>query len=154
MKPQTKPPPAGQPGAPSTAAMRLDKWLWAARFYKTRSLATDDIDKGRIHVNGQAAKPSRDLRAGDTVLLRQGPVQRTVLVKGLSAQRGPAPVAQALYEETADSLAQRSRAADARRLAAEPALSIEQGRPTKRDRRDIERTQHDWQRWSASLDDH
>ena len=134
--------------------MRLDKWLWAARFYKTRSLATDDIDKGRVHVNGQAAKPSRDLRPGDTVLLRQGPVQRTVLVKGLSAQRGPAPVAQALYEETADSLAQRNRAADARRLAAEPALSIEQGRPTKRDRRDIERTQHDWQRWSASLDDH
>ena len=152
MKPSAKPDP--QPSALSDATMRLDKWLWAARFYKTRSLATDEIGKGRIHVNGQVAKPSRDLRVGDMLLLRQGLVQRTVLVKGLSAQRGPAPVAQALYAETADSLAERSRAAEARRLAAEPALSIEQGRPTKRDRRDIERTQHAWQRWSASLDDH
>jgi ribosome-associated heat shock protein Hsp15 len=85
--------------------------------------------------------------------MRQGPVQRTIVVKGLSAVRGPAPQAQALYEETADSIQDRTRAAEARRLAAEPALSIEQGRPTKRDRRDIERTQHDWQRWSASVDD-
>ena len=133
--------------------MRLDKWLWAARFYKTRALAVDDISKGRVSVNGQVAKASRELRAGDTLALRQGPVSRTVLVQALSALRGPAPVAQALYAETAQSLAARSRAAEARRLAAEPALSIEQGRPTKRDRRDIERTQHDWQRWSASLDD-
>jgi len=137
----------------AAAAMRLDKWLWAARFYKTRSLATDEIGKGRINVNAQPAKPSRDLRVGDTVLLRQGPVQRTVVVKGLSAVRGPAPQAQALYEETADSLAQRNQAAEARRLAAEPALTIEQGRPTKRDRRDLERSQHDWQRWSASVDE-
>ena len=133
--------------------MRLDKWLWAARFYKTRALAVDDISKGRVSVNGQVAKASRELRAGDTLALRQGPVSRTVLVQALSALRGPAPVAQALYAETAQSLAARSRAAEARRLAAEPALSIEQGRPTKRDRRDIERTQQDWQRWSASLDD-
>ena len=137
----------------AAAAMRLDKWLWAARFYKTRSLATEEIDKGRINVNAQQAKPSRDLRIGDTVVMRQGPVQRTIVVKGLSAVRGPAPQAQALYEETADSIQDRTRAAEARRLAAEPALSIEQGRPTKRDRRDIERTQHDWQRWSASVDD-
>ena len=133
--------------------MRLDKWLWAARFYKTRSLATDEIGKGRISVNGQAAKASRELRLGDTVLVRQGPVQRTVVVLGLSQVRGPAPVAQALYAETPDSLAARTQAAEARRLAAEPALSIEQGRPTKRDRRDIERTQFEWQRWRASLDD-
>ena len=133
--------------------LRIDKWLWAARFYKTRSLATEEIDKGRINVNAQQAKPSRDLRIGDTVVMRQGPVQRTIVVKGLSAVRGPAPQAQALYEETADSIQDRTRAAEARRLAAEPALSIEQGRPTKRDRRDIERTQHDWQRWSASVDD-
>jgi ribosome-associated heat shock protein Hsp15 len=99
------------------------------------------------------AKPSRDLRPADTVVMRQGPIQRTVVVLGLSPLRGPAPVAQALYEETADSIASRSRAAEARRLAAEPALSITDGRPTKRDRRDIERSQHDWQRWSASLDD-
>ena len=135
------------------AGMRLDKWLWAARFYKTRSLATDDIGKGRISVNGQVAKASRELRLGDTVGVRQGPVQRTVVVKGLSQLRGPAPVAQALFEETPDSLAARTHAAEARRLATEPALAIEQGRPTKRDRREIERTQVEWQRWSASIDD-
>ena len=133
--------------------MRLDKWLWAARFYKTRALAVDDITKGRISVNGQAAKASHELRVNDSVLIRQGPVQRTVVVQGLSKLRGPAPVAQALYAETADSLAERSRAAEARRLAAEPALAIEQGRPTKRDRRELERTQQNWHRWSASLDD-
>ena len=137
----------------TVAGMRLDKWLWAARFYKTRSLATEEIDKGRIDVNAQQAKPSRDLRVGDTVVMRQGPVQRTIVVMGLSSVRSPAPQAQSLYEETAESLQQRTRAAEARRLAAEPALSIEQGRPTKRDRRDIERTQHGWQRWSASVDD-
>jgi ribosome-associated heat shock protein Hsp15 len=133
--------------------MRLDKWLWAARFYKTRSLAADEIGKGRISVNGQVAKPSRELRVGDTVVLRDGPVHRTVIVQGLSGVRGPAPVAQLLYLETPESLLARSKAAEARRLAAEPALSIEQGRPTKRDRREIERSTHDWQRWSASLDD-
>lgn len=133
--------------------MRLDKWLWAARFYKTRALAVDDIGKGRISVNGQPAKASRELRLADTVLIRQGPVQRTVVVQGLSNLRGPAPVAQALYAETPDSLAERSRAAEARRLAAEPALAIEQGRPTKRDRRELARTQQGWQRWSASIDD-
>ena len=137
----------------TVAGMRLDKWLWAARFYKTRSLATEEIDKGRIDVNAQQAKPSRDLRIGDTVVMRQGPVQRTIVVMDLSMVRGPATQAQALYEETAESLQERTRAAEARRLAAEPALSIEQGRPTKRDRRDIERTQHGWQRWSASVDD-
>ncbi len=144
---------AATPPSPATDGMRLDKWLWAARFYKTRALAVDDIDKGRISVNGQAAKPSRELRAGDTVALRQGPIQRIVLVIALSAQRGPAPVAQTLYEETADSLAARSREAETRRLAAEPALSIEQGRPTKRDRRDLARSEVEWQRWSAAIDD-
>ena len=152
--------PTAEKPAPDRApspAMRLDKWLWAARFYTTRSLAVDDIGKGRVSVNAQVAKPSRDLRVGDTVALRQGPVQRVLVVQGLSAQRGPAPVAQALYQETPDSLAARSRAAEASRLAAEPALSIEQGRPTKRDRRELSRSQadlhKDWQRWSVSLDD-
>ena len=138
---------------PAETRIRLDKWLWAARFYKTRALACEDIQHGRVSINGQVAKASRELRLGDTLAMRQGPVTRTVLVQGLSALRGPAPVAQALYSETAQSIADRSQAAEARRLAAEPALSIEQGRPTKRDRREIERTQHDWQRWSASLDD-
>ena len=146
-----KPPDKSNP--PSADAMRLDKWLWAARFYKTRSLATDEIGKGRVSVNAQVAKASRDLRLGDTLTLRQGPVQRTVIVLGLSHLRGPAPVAQALYQETPDSLAARTQAAEARRLAAEPALAIEQGRPTKRDRREIERSRTDWQRWSASIDD-
>ena len=129
--------------------VRLDKWLWAARFYKTRGLATDEIGKGRITVNDQVAKPSRELKPGDRLTLRHGAVTRTVLVLGLSAARGPAPVAQALYEETADSIAAREKAAEQRRLGAEPAQAIVQGRPTKRERRKLA----DWQRWSASADD-
>jgi ribosome-associated heat shock protein Hsp15 len=129
--------------------IRLDKWLWAARFYKTRSLAADEIGKNRVEVNGQVAKASRELHVGDTVDLPQGPARRTVVVRGLSAIRGPAPVAQALYEETAESIERRERAAAQRKLAPEPALAIEQGRPTKRDRRELA----DWNRWSASIDD-
>ena len=121
--------PNPSPHTPQTASLRLDKWLWAARFYKTRSLAADEVDKGRISVNGQVAKPSRELKAGDTLLIRQGSVQRTVVVCGVSALRGPASVAQLLYDETADSLLARSQAAEARRLAAEPALAIAHGRP-------------------------
>jgi len=131
--------------------LRIDKWLWAARFYKTRSLATDEINKGRVQVNGLDAKPAREVKPGDTVSLRQGPVQRTVLVRGLSGARGPAPVAQQLYAETADSVAARERAAEQRRLAPEPAQTITQGRPTKRDRRDLSQAWGD--RWSASIDD-
>lgn len=128
--------------------LRLDKWLWAARFFKTRSLAAEEIGKHRVEVDGQPAKASRELKPGDEVRLRQGPVVRTVIVRALSAVRGPAPVAQTLYEETAASLAQREAQARQRRLAPEPATTIEQGRPTKRDRRQLA----DWERWSASLD--
>ena len=128
--------------------IRLDKWLWAARVFKTRGLATDEIGKGRVSVNGKVAKPSRELHLGDVILLRQGEVQRTVEVKGLSDRRGPAPVAQALYEETPESVALRLQLAAQRRLNTEPALSIEQGRPTKRDRRQLA----DWNRWSASVE--
>ena len=136
-----------------TETMRLDKWLWCARFYKTRSLATEEIAKGRVTVNGQAAKPARDLRCGDTVALRQGPVARTVLVRALSGARGPAPVAQLLYEETPECIAARERAAEQRRLAPEPAAALQVGRPTKRDRRSIDRAR-DWgSRWSASIDE-
>jgi len=133
--------------------LRIDKWLWAARFYKTRTLASEEIDKGRVQVNGQIVKPARELKAGDTVLLRNGPVSRTVTVLALSDKRGPAPVAALLYQETEDSTAKRLQAAEQRRLAPEPALSLSQGRPTKRDRRDTDRLrQHDWdERWSASL---
>jgi len=128
--------------------VRLDKWLWAARFFKTRSLAVDEIGKGRVSVNGQTAKASRELRVGDRVELRHGSVPRAIVVRGLSEVRGPAPVAQALYEETAESIAERERLAQARRAGVEPALAIEQGRPTKRDRRRLA----DWDRWSASAD--
>ena len=136
-------------------SMRLDKWLWCARFYKTRSLATEEIAKGRVTVNGQLAKPARDLRFGDTVALRQGPVARTVLVRALSGARGPAPVAQLLYEETPDSIATREKAAEQRRLAPEPATALQEGRPTKRNRREMERVgARGWgDRWSASIDE-
>lgn len=129
--------------------IRLDKWLWAARFYKTRALAVEEIGRGRVSVNGQLAKASRELKVGDRIVLRQGPVERTVDLLGLSSVRGPAPLAQALYAETPESVAARLQAAEARRLGVEPADAIEQGRPTKRDRRQLA----DWQRWSASADD-
>ena len=127
---------------------RLDKWLWAARFYKTRALAAEDIDRGRILVNEQVAKASRELREGDVIELRQPRSARTVVVRALSRQRGPAPQAQALYQETAESVARREAEVAARKLHQEPALTIEQGRPTKRDRRQLA----DWDRWSASAD--
>lgn len=128
--------------------VRLDKWLWAARFYKTRSLAAEEIAKGRIEVNGQAAKASREVREGDLIAIRQPQHPRTVRVKGLSGVRGPAPIAQALYEETAESIAQRATMAEQRRFGTEPAQAIEQGRPTKRDRRRLA----DWDRWSATAE--
>jgi ribosome-associated heat shock protein Hsp15 len=130
-------------------SLRLDKWLWAARLAKTRALAVEQIERGRVLVNGQPAKPSRELKVGDRLELRLGHDVRLLVVRGLSMQRGPAPVAQALYEETAESLATRAAAAERRRLAPEPAAAQTQGRPTKRDRRDLV----DWQRWSASIDD-
>ena len=149
------------------ASMRLDKWLWCARFYKTRSLAVDEIGKGRVSVNGAAVKPAREVRVGDTVALRQGMVPRTVVIRALSAMRGPAPVAQALYEETPARIAERERLAEQRRLAPEPAhgiAALHDGRPTKRDRRQIDRQlgragaqaggTPDWdQRWSARWDE-
>jgi ribosome-associated heat shock protein Hsp15 len=142
--------------------IRLDKWLWAARFYKTRSLSCEEIDKGRVRLNGQPVKPSREVKPGDTLEIRSGPLVRTVVVRAISGVRGPAPVAALLYEETAESVALRLAAAEQRRLAPEPAQSLSQGRPTKRDRRDMQGLRDrdqaghgdPWnQRWSASLDD-
>ena len=133
----------------SDSPIRLDKWLWAARFFKTRSLAADAIGKHRVDVNGQPAKPSRDLRVGDRLTLREpGLPPREVEVRGLSEVRGPAPLAQQLYADTEASLQARAQAREQRRQGVEPALAIEQGRPTKRDRRQLA----DWERWSASLD--
>jgi len=135
---------------PETDRVRLDKWLWAARFFKTRALSAEAIAKGRVSINGQPAKASREPHLGDTLEFRQGNDLRTVVVKGLSALRGPAPVAQQLYEETPESIARRTALAEQRRLAPEPALSQTMGRPTKRDRRTLK----DWgDRWSASVDD-
>jgi len=137
--------------------VRIDKWLWCARFFKTRSLAAEEIAKGRVRVNGAVTKASREVRPGDTVEFRQGHVPRTVVVLGVSHVRGPAPVAQLLYEETPDSLAARAAAAERQRLAPEPAATLHDGRPTKRDRRSIDNVSdsaRDWgSRWSASLDD-
>jgi ribosome-associated heat shock protein Hsp15 len=127
---------------------RLDKWLWAARLYRTRALAAEDIERGRVSVNAQPAKASRELREGDLIELRQPRSVRTFVVRALSRQRGPAPAAQTLYEETPESVARREAEAAERKLRPEPALAIEQGRPTKRDRRRLA----DWQRWSASAD--
>jgi ribosome-associated heat shock protein Hsp15 len=134
-----------------TAGIRLDKWLWAARFYKTRSLAGEAIDKGRVLVNDQLAKASRTVRVGDLLAVRQGdcPLARQIRVKGISESRGPAPVAQQLYEETEESRAAIAAWTAARPYQADPAQSIEQGRPTKSDRRKLV----EWQRWSVSLDD-
>ena len=127
---------------------RLDKWLWAARFFKTRALAAEDVAKGRVAVNEQVAKASRELREGDVVELRHAGSHRTLVVRGLSRLRGPAPTAQALYEETGASIERRTKRAAERKLHSEPALTIDQGRPTKRNRRQLA----DWNRWSASAD--
>lgn len=131
------------------ASMRLDKWLWAARFYKTRALAVDEINLGRVRVGGLPVKPARDVKIGDLLVVRIGAMVREVEVRGLSNQRGPAPQDQALYAETAASISAREAAAQARSLAPEPAASIVQGRPTKQDRRRLA----DWHRWTASADD-
>ena len=119
--------------------LRIDKWLWAARFYKTRTLASEEIDKGRVHINGVAVKPAREVKAGDKVLVRIGTVSRSVVVQGVSDKRGGAPQAALLFTETAESIAARLAAAEQRRLAPEPALGHTQGRPTKRERRDTDR---------------
>jgi len=126
---------------------RIDKWLWAARMFKTRALAVEQIDLGRIQVAGNVAKPAREVKPGDEVRIRHGAEERVLIVRALSLQRGPAAVAQTLYEETPESRMTRERLAAARRLAPEPALSIEHGRPTKRDRRVL-----DQQRRGASPD--
>jgi ribosome-associated heat shock protein Hsp15 len=134
---------------------RIDKYLWAARFYKTRSLAAEEIGKGRIKVNGQVAKASRDVKAGDTIeLLRTGLIT-TLEVLQVSEQRGSAPLAQALYAETAESIAAREKAQEIRRFTHEPATAIQQGRPTKRDRRSLDEARSgapSWNdRWSAEI---
>jgi ribosome-associated heat shock protein Hsp15 len=116
--------------------MRIDKWLWAARFYKTRSLATAAINAGHIKLNGSTVKPARELRSGDTLELAIGDVHWTGLVRGLNEQRRPAPEAQLLYAETSESCARRAAEKEAHRLAPTPGSDLH-GRPTKKARRQI-----------------
>jgi len=122
---------------------RIDKWLWAARFFKTRSLAQQALERGRVRLAGERVKTSREVRVGDTLSLDQGDWVREVEVRAVTEIRGPANVAQGLYVERADSVAARERALERarerRRLFPEPAHSIGGGRPTKVDRRALER---------------
>ena len=118
--------------------VRIDKWLWAARFYKTRGLSAEAIDSGKIEVNGERAKRSRLVGAGDRIRIRSGPYEHLITVLGVSERRGSAPVAQTLYEEDPGSRkAREEMAAHVRAMNAN--TGYESGRPTKKDRRDIER---------------
>jgi ribosome-associated heat shock protein Hsp15 len=118
--------------------MRLDKWLWVARFFKTRSLATEAVDGGKIKLNGNAAKPAKELKVGDSLRIRSGDEDWEVLVMGFNEQRRPAVEARQLYAETTESVAERARMAELRKLA--PGKDTGQkGRPTKRDRRQLSR---------------
>ena len=121
-----------------TGNVRLDKWLWAARFYKTRSLATAAISAGEARVARERVKPARDVKVADELQIRRGDDVMDVVVREISSVRGPAPVAQRLYEEPEESRQRRARAAERRVLAREPALDIK-GRPTKRDARVLKR---------------
>ena len=118
-------------------AVRIDKWLWAARFFKTRGLATDAVSGGRIHLNGSRVKPSRDVKPGDTLEIHVGEQRFTVEVLTLSDKRGPAPVAATLYAETPESAAARAVQAEQRRLS-RPLGAELAGRPTKQDRRRLD----------------
>lgn len=121
--------------------VRLDKWLWAARFYKTRALAKAAIEGGKVHCRGERCKPSKEPRIGDELLIRTGFDERSVVVRALSAVRRGAPEAQQLYEETADSLARREQAAALRKAGS---LGLEtDGKPTKKQRRALQRFRAD-----------
>ena len=118
--------------------MRIDKWLWAARFYKTRTLAADAVKGGRVELGGARVKASKEVAAGDELQITIGQVRRTVIVRGVSDKRGPAKVAAMLYEETPQSVAAREAAAEQRRLQSPPPGADLGMRPTKRDRRRLD----------------
>ncbi|MBN3806713.1 RNA-binding S4 domain-containing protein [Paraburkholderia sp. Ac-20336] len=120
------------------AKLRIDKWLWAARFFKTRSLAADAVEKGRVRIGGAAVKPAKDVRVGDFVEIEIERVVWQVEVLGVCDVRGPASVAQTLYVETEESRLKRQVEQERRRIYREPAAALH-GRPTKRDRRSIDR---------------
>ena len=118
--------------------MRIDKWLWAARFYKTRSVAQAAVEGGKVKLNGERVKPAKDLRVGDRLDLNIATQDWTLTVLALSDKRGPAPVAQTLYQESAESVSRRAAQSALRKLVAEPSQE-RQGRPTKRERRQLDR---------------
>jgi len=119
--------------------VRIDKWLWAARFFKTRSLASEAVAGGKVEVNGERAKPAKLVRVGDEVRCRQGPYEHVLVVTGLAERRGTASAAAALYQERPESRAARERVAEQLRLGASAWSYEEKGRPTKRDRRELDR---------------
>jgi len=119
--------------------VRLDKWLWAARFYKTRSLATEAVDGGKVEVNGDRAKPAKAIKPGDEIRLRLGPYEHIVIVRALAERRGSASIAQGLYDETQASRDARERLASQLKMAPPTFVYEEKGRPTKKDRRDLAR---------------
>jgi ribosome-associated heat shock protein Hsp15 len=118
-------------------SVRLDKWLWAARFFKTRSLAQDAVERGRVRIDGEPVKPARTVKINDKMLIDNGSDRWEIIVAAISGARGGAPVARTLYFETDESIAKRENDKVARRLYPEPSLEIK-GRPTKRDRRAME----------------
>jgi ribosome-associated heat shock protein Hsp15 len=119
--------------------VRIDKWLWAARFFKTRSLATDAVDGGKVELNGDSAKPSKLVKPGDEIRLRQGPFEYRLVVRGLAERRGPASLAQSLYEETEESRRTREKTAEQLKMAPAAFVWEDKGRPTKKDRRELQR---------------
>ncbi len=123
----------------SALRVRLDKWLWAARFYKTRALAQGALAGGKVELNGERAKPAKEIKTGDRLALRVGELQWDIEVRALSERRGPAAQAKLLYAETEESVARREAAIAERKLRTEPARELH-GRPTKKDRRDLRRT--------------
>lgn len=123
---------------PAPPRIRLDKWLWAARFFKTRGLAQTAIDNGRVLIDGERVKAARAVHLAEVVTLHLGDIEKVVVVKGVSERRGPAEVAQKLYEETAESVTRRAAAKEAKELSSGPVPTIK-GRPTKRDRRQLDR---------------
>lgn len=123
----------------SETRIRIDKWLWAARFYKTRSLATDAVQGGKVELNGDRAKPAKTVGPGDEIRVRLGPYEHIVIVRGVAPRRGSARDAQALYDETPESLAERQKLAEQLRMAPAAFVWEDKGRPTKKDRRQITR---------------
>jgi ribosome-associated heat shock protein Hsp15 len=122
-----------------TESVRIDKWLWAARFFKTRSLATDAVDGGKVRLNGERVKPARMVKAGDRLEIDNGATEWEVMVRGIAEKRGSATIAQSLYAETETGIARRKEKADQRKFFREPGEAIK-GRPTKRDRRLLDRS--------------